>query len=84
MLYSYTRYVLNSLFMPESSSVIPHEVHSSYGTIVLDHLAAHGAGLTGSQVAVVTLLQVDADPPWCSRSSLTYSFAACGNARTAS
>ena len=30
---------------------------------LLDHLAADGAGLTGGQVAVVTLLQVDADLP---------------------
>lgn len=30
---------------------------------LLDHLAAHGAGLTAGQVAVVTLLQVDAHFP---------------------
>ena len=31
----------------------------------LDHLAADGAGLTGGQVAVVTVLQVYTDFPWC-------------------
>ena len=30
---------------------------------LLDHLAAHGAGLTGGQIAVVALLQVHADLP---------------------
>ncbi len=30
---------------------------------LLDHLAAHGAGLLAGQVAVVALLQVDADLP---------------------
>ena len=29
----------------------------------LDHLAAHGAGLTAGQVAVVAFLQVDANLP---------------------
>ena len=28
---------------------------------LLDHLAAHGTGLAGGQVAVVALLEVDAD-----------------------
>ena len=32
---------------------------------LLDHLAAHGAGFAGGQVAVVALLQVHADFPWC-------------------
>ena len=30
---------------------------------LLDHLAAHGTGLTGGQVAVVALLEVDANLP---------------------
>ena len=37
----------------------------SYGTHFLDHLAADGAGFAGGQVAVVALLQVDTDLPWC-------------------
>ena len=32
---------------------------------LLDHLAADGAGFAGGQVAVVALLQVHADLPWC-------------------
>ena len=32
---------------------------------LLDHLAADGAGLTGGQVTVVTVGQVDAHFPWC-------------------
>ena len=30
---------------------------------LLDHLAAHGTGLTGGQVAVVAFLQVDTNLP---------------------
>ena len=36
-----------------------------YGCHVFDHLAADGACLTGGQVTVVTVLQVDAHFPWC-------------------
>jgi len=32
---------------------------------LFDHLAADGAGFTGSQVAVVAVGQVDAHFPWC-------------------
>ena len=39
----------------------PIESYWSYGTNLLYHLAADGAGLTGGQVAVVAFLQVDAD-----------------------
>ncbi len=37
---------------------------------LLDHLAADGTGFPGGQVAVVALLQVDANFPWCSFSIL--------------
>ena len=40
----------------------------------LDHLAADGAGLAGSEVAVIALLQVDADLPWCSPNLLNGTF----------
>lgn len=32
---------------------------------LLNHLAADRAGLAGGQIAVVALLEVDADLPWC-------------------
>ena len=32
---------------------------------LLDHLATDGAGLTGGQVTVVAVGQIDADLPWC-------------------
>ena len=32
---------------------------------LFDHLAADRAGLAGGQIAVVALLEVDADLPWC-------------------
>lgn len=33
---------------------------------MFDHLAANGTGLTAGQIAIVALLQVDANLPWCS------------------
>ena len=56
-------YVLDILLMPWRGAVCTLIVHSSYGSHFLDHLAAHGAGLTGGQVTVVALLQVDAHLP---------------------
>ena len=32
---------------------------------LLDHLAADGTGLTGGEIAVVALLEVNANLPWC-------------------
>ena len=32
---------------------------------MFNHLAADRAGLAGGQIAVVALLEVDADLPWC-------------------
>ena len=49
--------------MSHSGPVRPRIVRGSYGRHFLDHLAAHGAGLTAGQVAVVAFLQVDADLP---------------------
>ena len=42
-------------------AVCSMECESSYGTILFDHLAAHGAGFTGSQVTVVTVGQIYAN-----------------------
>ena len=53
-------YVLHCLYMSKSNSAFSGEFCVSYGTHVLDHLAADGAGLTGGQVTVVTIGQVDA------------------------
>ena len=49
--------------MPHGGAVGALITHSSYGSHLLAHLAATRAGLTGGQVAVVALLQVDADLP---------------------
>ena len=49
--------------MPHGSPVFTGIVRSSYGTHLLDHLATDGTGLAGGQVAVVALLEVDADLP---------------------
>lgn len=55
-----SRYVPYLNLMPHSSPVFTGIVRSSYGTHLLDHLAADAAGLTGRQITVVTLLEVHA------------------------
>ena len=47
--------------MPDRSPAVPLEARSMYGTHLLNHLTAYGAGLTAGQIAVITLLEVDAD-----------------------
>ena len=47
--------------MPHGSPVFTGIVRSSYGTHLLDHLAADGTGLAAREVAVVALLQIHAD-----------------------
>ena len=42
---------------------------------LFDHLAADGAGLAGGQIAVVALLEIDADFPWCTPNILKSPFA---------
>ena len=49
----------------DRNSTATVECQSSYGTILLDHLAADGACLTGGQVTIVTVSQIHADFPWC-------------------
>ena len=58
-----SRYVPYLGLVPHSGAVCPPKAHGSYGTHLLDHLAADGTGLAGGQVAVVALLEVDADLP---------------------
>ena len=65
LLYGNCGYVLYGLGMPNRNTVMPLISRSSYGTHLLDHLAADGAGFPGGQIAVVALLQVYADLPWC-------------------
>ena len=52
--------ILGGDLMAVCDAVCSMECKGSYGTILFDHLAADGAGLTGGQVTVVTVLQVDA------------------------
>ncbi len=41
---------------------------------LLDHLAAHGAGLAAGQVSVVALLQIDTHLSWCVFTTKTFGF----------
>ena len=45
--------------------ICPVYHYCSYWTYMFDHLAADRAGLAGGQIAVVALLEVDANLPWC-------------------
>ena len=58
-------YVLHGLYMARGKTVMPIILRGSYGTHLLDHLAADAACFPGSQVAVVAVGQVDAHFRWC-------------------
>ena len=60
-LYTNAGDVLDIHLMTLCYAVRSMECHGSYGTIVLNHLAADGAGFAGSQVTVVAVGQVDTD-----------------------
>ena len=51
--------------MADRGAVCAGIVRSSCGTHLLDHLAADGTGLARGEIAVVALLEVDANLPWC-------------------
>ena len=51
--------------MTRCDSIVSDIICGSYGAHFLDHLAADGAGFPGSQIAVVAVLQVHTDLPWC-------------------
>ena len=71
--------VLYLLCMSDRNSALPNIFCCSSGTYVLDHLAADGAGLTGGQVAVVTIGQVDTDLGSCLHLELVHGLAGLGN-----
>ena len=64
-LYADPHYVPHRLYMSLHDPVISCKSRGSYGAHVLDHLAADGASLTGGQVAIVAILQIDPNFPWC-------------------
>ena len=64
------KYVPNFNLVPRRCAGGTREFHVSYGTHLLDHLAAYAACLTGGEVAVVAFLQINANLPWCSVSIL--------------
>ena len=68
-LYTDPSYVPHLDRVPHCGSIFPDESRGSYGAHVLDHLATDGAGFTGGEVAIVAVLQVDANLP---RRSFTY------------
>ena len=59
------RYVPHLDLMADRSAIRAGIVRSSCGTHLLDHLAADGPGLARGEIAVVALLEVDANLPWC-------------------
>ena len=60
-LYCHRGYVLHPLTVSHCGPALPLIFRNSYGTHLLDLLAADGAGLAGGQVTVVAVLEVDAD-----------------------
>ena len=66
----YVRYFLH---VAHRNSILSLKYHASYGTHLLDHLAADGACLAGGQVTVVAVGQVDADLGSCLHLELVHS-----------
>ena len=64
-LYNIPQYVPDFFSIAGRIPIISGVKKVSFGRQVLDHLAADGAGLTGGQVAVVAVGQVDTHFPWC-------------------
>ena len=60
-LYTNGRDVRHGLGVADSSTDVSIEKYVSYGTHLFHHLAANGACLTGGQVTVVAIGQIDAD-----------------------
>ena len=65
--------------MTHCNTILPVKCHSSYGCHLLDHLAADGACLTGGQVTVVAVGQVDANFLGCLHLELIHCFTGLGN-----
>ena len=72
-------YVLDILYMTHCNPILSDIVYGSCGTYVLDHLAADGAGLAGSQVTVVAVGQVDTNFLRCLHLELVHGLACLGN-----
>ena len=53
----------NHATVPDPTAIHPYDARAPYGFHLLDHLAADRTGLAGGQIAVVALLEVDADLP---------------------
>ena len=68
-----------SLNMALCDSVMSMEFYVSYGTHLLDHLAADGAGFPGGQVAIIAVLQVDAHFLGSLHLELVHGFPGLGN-----
>ena len=64
-LYYQPEYVPDIITITLFYATFSNKKFSPFGRPVLDHLAAYGTGLTGGQVTVVTVGQVDTDFPWC-------------------
>lgn len=71
------RYVPHLDLMADRSAIRAGIVRSSYGTHLLDHLAADGTGLARGEIAVIALLEVDANLPWCTPVILKMPIYAC-------
>ena len=72
-------YVPHIDFMPDCGTSRTGIIRTSYGARLLDHLAAHGTGLTAGEVAIVALLQVDAHFLSSLHLELVHSFPGLGN-----
>ena len=79
LLYADACSILDGDLVALCNAVCSMECKELYGTILLDHLAADGAGLTGGQVTVITIGQIDTDFLCSLHLELVHSLASLGN-----
>ena len=71
--------VLDSDLVALGYAVCTLECKGAYGPVIFDHLAADGACLTGGQVTVVTVGQVDTDFGSCLHLELVHCLTGLGD-----
>ena len=78
-LYCDCDYVHHILYISRGNPADSLKIFRSSGTNVLDHLAAHGASLTGGQVTVVAVGQIDTNFLGSLHLEAVHSLAGLGN-----
>ena len=67
LLYYQPKAICKLLFVAVYPAVVASKIHMSYRTDVINHLSTDRTSLFRSEVAVIALLKIYANFPWCSQ-----------------